>query len=214
MKKNVMIVVGDYWHHKETIDPLIPLLFDDEWNVNYTANPNELLSFKEPLDLFVSFKDPIENDQIPTPIWCDDEWTEYLEKKIRDGMGFLNIHCGVTDVPEGHRMVTKINRAFFINHPKKCPVSFVPKVKHPILEGIDEFTFPMNDEHYIMKFYKEYPTTILGMTVSQHGEQPGLWVHNVGKGRVCCVTPGHYTENITYPPYLKLLQNAVNWCKK
>ena len=37
MKKRVMIIVDDYWHHKETIDPLIPLLFDKkEWDVTYT----------------------------------------------------------------------------------------------------------------------------------------------------------------------------------
>lgn len=41
-----------------------------------------------------------------------------------------------------------------------------------------------------------------------------IWVHNLGKGRVCCVTPGHYTENIIFKPYLKLLKNAVDWCVK
>ena len=53
MKKRVMIIVDDYWHHKETIDPLIPLLFDKkEWDVTYTKYPNDLLTYSQPLDLF------------------------------------------------------------------------------------------------------------------------------------------------------------------
>lgn len=213
MKKRVMIIVDDYWHHKETIDPLIPLLFDKkEWDVTYTKYPNDLLTYSQPLDLFISFKDPIENDQIPTPIWCNEEWARVLQNHIENGMGFLAIHCGVTDIPENHQMAKYIIRSYFINHPKKCPVTFVPEIKHPILEGVEEFTFPLNDEHYMMKFYENSPTTILASTVSIHGKQPGLWVHQLGNGKICCITPGHYTENITYPPYLTLLKNAIKWC--
>ena len=38
---------------------------------------------KEP-GLFVSFKDVLENDQSPIPIWYDDIWTANLTKKIHE----------------------------------------------------------------------------------------------------------------------------------
>lgn len=212
MKKQIIILTDDYWHHSDTIEPMIPLLFNDDYEIISTKDPKILLDHN-PI-LFISFKDPIENDQIPTPIWCNEEWTNDLENKINEGMGFLDIHAGVTDIPEEHRMTKHIIRSRFINHPKKCPVSFEPRGEHPILKGIESFTFPMNDEHYIMDFNDKEPTTILGYTTSIHGEQPGLWIHEMGKGRVCCITPGHYTKNLTYQPYLQLIKNAIAWCIK
>lgn len=69
--KKVMFLVDDYWHKEETIRPLVDILFGkEEWSVIFTKKPKELYA-NEDLDLFLSFKDPIENDQIPTPIWCD-----------------------------------------------------------------------------------------------------------------------------------------------
>ena len=73
MSKKVFVLVHDYWHHDDSIKPMMNYLFNADYEVTFTKNPNDY--FKGQFDLFLSFKDPIENDQIPTPIWCDEKWT-------------------------------------------------------------------------------------------------------------------------------------------
>ena len=214
MKKNVLVLTGDYWHPSDTITPLIGLMFPGtEWNVNATKDPNELLKCSPAPDLFVSFKDASEDNRVPTPIWCDEKWSETLKRFIADdGMGFLAIHCGLADIPKEHVMTQEILRARFVSHPPQCEVKFIPEKRHPITADVGEFTFPSVDEHYVMEMTPNTETDILGYTVSQHGRQPALWVHSLGEGRVCGVTPGHTTVNLTCPEYLRLLKNAAEWC--
>ncbi len=214
MKNTVLILTGDYWHPTETITPLVGLMFaEDEWDVRMTEDPNELLHLTQTPDLLVTFKDPIENDQIPTPIWCDEQWSDTLKHLIdKEGMGFLAVHCGLTDLPTEHMISREILRAHFVSHPPQCEVKFIPEKIHPITENTAEFTFPTVDEHYVIEMLPEFSTEILGCTVSEHGRQPALWAHTLGKGRICGITPGHSTENLIYSEYLKLLQNAANWC--
>lgn len=215
MKKEVLVLLNDYWHRRESIEPVLPSLFPaDVWNVTVSQNPDALTRCEKAPDLFVSFKDVIENDQIPTPLWCDDDWTADLTKKIRDeGMGFLAVHCGIADIPREHFITTHILRAFFLGHPRPCPVAFTPVPGHPITEGISEFTLPV-DEHYQMELIPDAETTVLGYTTSENGRQPGLWAHAYGKGRVCAATPGHAAEQLAHPAYVRLLQNAAAWCAR
>lgn len=213
MKKSVIVLVNDYWHKTDSIKPLIPLLFDEsEWNVTFTERPSVLQECEKVPDLFVSFKDPIENDQIPTPIWCDEDWSEKLKQFISDGMGFLAVHCGLTDLPKEHIISKEIFRSVFVTHPPQCTVKFIPCKDHPITYGVTAFTFSQLDEHYIIETDNNADTEILAYTESEHGRQPALWAHKVGNGKVCCVTPGHDTPNLICPEYLKVLKNAVKWC--
>ena len=68
MSKKVFVLVHDYWHHDDSIKPMMDYLFNADYEVTFTKKPNDY--FNGQFDLFLSFKDPIENDQIPTPIWC------------------------------------------------------------------------------------------------------------------------------------------------
>lgn len=214
MKNTAFILTGDYWHPTDTIVPAIGLMLpDDKWDVKITEEPAEFLSMHIAPDLFVTFKDPVENDQIPTPIWCGDNWSGKLKERINDdGMGFLAVHCGLTDLPKEHIITREILRAQFITHPPQCEVKFVPEKAHPITEGVAEFTFPAVDEHYVIEMLSEFPTEILGYSLSEHGRQPALWAHTLGKGKICGVTPGHSADNLTCGEYLKILQNAAEWC--
>ncbi len=214
MKNTALILTGDYWHPTDTVTPVIGhMLPDDKWEVRITEDPAEFLDTHIAPDLLITFKDPIENDQIPTPIWCNDEWSGKLKKSINDdGMGFLAVHCGLTDLPKEHIITREILRAQFISHPPQCEVKFIPEKTHPITENISAFTFPAVDEHYIIELTSDFPTEVLGYTVSHNGKQPALWAHTLGKGRICGVTPGHSTENLLCGEYLKILQNAAEWC--
>lgn len=212
--KKALFLTGDYWHHADTIRPLADVLLDPAvWQVVFTEDPATLLNTDQHFDLIISFKDPIENDQIPTPIWCDAEWTEDLMASVREnGTGLLLVHAAVTDLPEDHPIVQEMIQSIFINHPDQCPISVKMVKDHCITKGVKDFTFPENDEHYVMSMIENAQVEILVQTISEHGVQPGLWVRQLGKGRVCCVTPGHTTKNLLCREYIHLIKNAVAWC--
>ena len=84
--KTALFLTGDYWHPTATLRPLAELLFTaDAWRVMFTEDPQELWRLDSAPDLFLSFKDPIENDQIPTPVWCTKTWTDRLLTCAREG---------------------------------------------------------------------------------------------------------------------------------
>ena len=211
--KKAFFLTGDYWHHADTIEPLVDVLFDkDIWQVTFSENPADMLS-TEDWDLILTFKDPIENDQIPTPVWCDEEWTKALFSNVQEkGTGLMILHAALTDMEADHPIVTHMIQSMFITHPQQCPVIFKPIKEHPVTEGIREFTFPENDEHYIMEMNSDADVIMLAETISQNGTQPGMWVKESGKGRICCITPGHTTKNLLCEDYIKVIKNAINWC--
>ena len=210
--KKVLFLVDDYWHKGDTIKPLAGILFSqDDWTVVYTTNPDDLYDNTD-IDLLISFKDPIENDQIPTPVWCDDKWNETFLKMIESGVGFIAVHAATTDLDENHPLVSDLIHAVFVNHPEQCEVSIRVSKAHPICEGVKDFTLPVFDEHYQMKILDDKRITILAETVSKNGIQPGLWVSEFGKGRICCFTPGHTTDSLVYDGYVKIMKNAIDWC--
>jgi len=209
--KKILFLVGDYWHHAETIQPLADKLFDRaEWEVCFTQEPAKLYEF-EP-DLIVSFKDPVENDQIPTPVWCDEEWTERIFELVENGAGFMIMHAALTDMPEDHPIVNTMIQSMFVTHPPQCEVMLRPISEHEVMAGIEEFAFPEPDEHYIMEMLPDADVEKLAYTMSQHGQQPGVWVKELGAGRICCITPGHTTANLTCDGFVRLLGNAIDWC--
>ena len=212
--KTVLFLVGDYWHHSETIEPLKNILFDEkDWEVVFTEEPVKLMEMKDAPDLIISFKDPIENDQIPTPVWCDESWTNRLFECVRDkGTGLILAHAAVTDLEEDHPIVKEMIQGVFTGHPQQCPVTFKPVREHEILEGIGEFILPENDEHYMMDMFSEKDVLIIAQTESENGIQPGMWVKQLGKGRICCITPGHTTKNLISDGYVKVIKNALKWC--
>lgn len=211
--KKVIFLVDDYWHREETIKPLADILFNkEEWNVISTKDPNKLFENQD-IDLFLSFKDPIENDQIPTPIWCDDKWTKLFMSLVYSGTGFIAVHAAVTDLEENHPIASDLFHSVFITHPEQCELSVKVIAEHPITKGVSDFTMPEYDEHYQMKMTDTSNVTVLAETVSKNGVQPGLWVNEYGKGKICCFTPGHTTADMTCDGYVKILKNAIEWCK-
>ena len=117
--KKVLFLVDDYWHKEESIKPLAELLFPSaEWNLIFTKDPQELYTNQD-IALLVSFKDPVENDQIPTPVWCDGKWTETFLGMVRAGTGLIAVHAAVTDLEPSHPFVQNLLHAVFLSHPQQ-----------------------------------------------------------------------------------------------
>ena len=40
MSKKVFVLVHDYWHHDDSIKPMMDYLFNADYEVTFTKNPN------------------------------------------------------------------------------------------------------------------------------------------------------------------------------
>lgn len=72
---------------------------------------------------------------------------------------------------------------------------------------------PEKDEHYRMEFLPDTDAEIIGVSTSEHGEIPALWVKAYGRGRIAAFTPGHTTPILTCPGYVRILKNMIRWCR-
>jgi len=208
MKKKILFLAHDYWHALDIVKPMIPLLENDELEIQLTDHPQVFFDYTP--DLLISCKDPIENDQIPTPVWWDETFSDLFLHRVREGMGAILFHAAVTDLPEDHPILKEAIRGTFVSHPKRCPVTLEPISVHPVLNGVTSFTLPDNDEQYIMNMNTD--TQIIAETISEHGRQPGIWAHTLDHGRICCLTPGHTVNNLTCEPFIQIMKNAIEWC--
>lgn len=215
MKKQAIVLLHDYWHPAHTIEPLLPLIFDEkEWHVKVTDDPNYIGATMMAPDLVMNFKDGIADTSIPTGNWYNTEaWPPYTPKILFEmgGAGYIGVHCGLANIPETSPIYTELLKGRFITHPPKCPVKVKITAQHPITEGVQDFE--IDDEHYQMEG-KWDEVDVLGKTESEHGEQVGIWAHEFGKSRVVGITPGHTTEVLSHPEMIKLLRNAINWAAK
>ncbi len=87
---------------------------------------------------------------------------------------------------------------------------------HLIAKGVRDFI--LTDEQHYMEYDKDPKHVFLetvneeGLTYQRQGATaPGGWAYDYGKGRICCMSPGHLLTVIWNPEYIKLQQNAVRW---
>ncbi len=211
--KQVFFLAGDYWHPADVLAPLAAQLFPaDKWALHFTQDPAELLSCRP--DLIITFKDPVLDSRNPTPIWCDEGWSAHLLQLVEEGTGLIMGHAALTDIPAEHPLARHFVRSTFSHHPPQCPVTVRAVADHPIMQSLPAFTFPEPDEQYFMRPIPGVEMDVLAVTDALHGEQPGVWAGAVGQGRFCCITPGHTLTNLTCPGFLRLLNNAADWCAR
>ena len=56
MKKLAIVLLNDYWHPAQSIEPLLPMIFDEkEWIVRVTEDPNYVGAHMMPPDLVMNF---------------------------------------------------------------------------------------------------------------------------------------------------------------
>ena len=213
--KTVFVLVGDYWHSAASIHPLMEQIFDQGWKVTYTERPEDIYDLAEIPDIILSFKDPIENDQIPTDIWCDSRWTDHLEELVaKKGTGLILAHAAVTDLDREHRIVKDMIHSMFITHPEQCPMQMIKTAEHPVMDGVENFEFPEKDEQYQMEMTDIEAVQILAYTQTDHGRQPAVWISELENGKICCLTPAHTTKNLTCEGFVTIMKNAINRCSR
>lgn len=212
MERRILALIGDFYHEQEFIrDGLNRALNETEGDVTYEtqikAVPWDNLRH---FDLIVLAKSARINPEKSEEIWMNDEHQELLHDYVEGGGGYLVLHSGLAMYPTGgpyHKMV----KGKFVEHPPEHPsVDFeVIDEGHPVTSDVDEFEIV--DEQYFVEVDEEETNCILDGTSEEYGSSIAGWAHPYGRGRVCCLTPGHTMEVLNHPMMRKLIENSTRW---
>ena len=203
MKKKVMVIWHDRWHPDTTYEAAINELFGT-WELTTDKSMLALARAGAAPDFAI-----ILSAAMPHEESLSDEDQSAICRMAENGMGMLYIHAGLTRIQEGSA-IYGLTHARFIMHPQGQPPVYncvAPDVAHPIMAGIEPFEAA--DEHYFcyVDVEKTHPFMI---SRSEHGTEIGGWAHDYGKGRVCCLGPGHTVEAVD--KMKPLIVSATAWC--
>jgi type 1 glutamine amidotransferase len=204
IKKRIFVWCGDPYHQVGLVMEGLQAATDCRYEFSRVADgaPKNGIS---PCDLVVLAKINAKSASDSAP-WEVGTSASALETLVENGTGLLVIHGGSAGYELGSSC-RKLTGGTFRHHPHPCAVSIEPIGSHPITVGVEPFE--VYDEHYFMHLDDEWP--IFLTTRSEHGLQPAGWTREIGKGRVCVLTPGHFEKVWTHSQFQMLLRNALQW---
>jgi type 1 glutamine amidotransferase len=110
-----------------------------------------------------------------------------------------------------------VHSGAYKGHPQLRPFKVViTDHDHPITRGVSDFVIA--DEQHYMDYDKD-PKFVFMKSVNENGltyrdlgnTANSGWAYDYGKGRVCYIAPGHTTEVLRHPEYVKIQHNAAKW---
>ena len=213
---NILVLCDDLWHPGEVIVRGLTPLKQYGYDLDVVMAPRDILTpdMLRRYEVIINARSNMHSPANASAPWFS-PGTAVMPKDFRDyieeGHGFLALHAGnsyrLTD-PSG---MVELNGNHFVSHPPQCTVTAKPVGTHPITDGIGEFSF--RDEHYMIEVHAEDIHVFLH-TVSdtEAGTQIAGYTRTFGKGRFCCLTPGHNLSVFEQESFAKLLRNALAWC--
>lgn len=210
----ILITCDDYWHPGEVIERGLRFLEEDGHTLDFVRDARDILTpeMLEEYPLFINAK----MNQIGSAnqnLWFDPEAAEVLEKDleryIRNGGGFLALHAGNSFFLDQSEAYCRLLGCAFIRHPPRCRITVSPAARHPITEGIPEFS--IRDEHYEVRLLAEDAEIILESRSETGGVQVAGYVRELGGGRICSLMPGHILSVFQNEAYRQVIRQAVCW---
>ena len=237
-------LMGDRAHNADYIRVSLNRLFSDlAIPIDYTTNFYDLSSsFLKPYQLFVCFRDnveqPMDPERIGLPLggaaWISEDQGKAVQDFVSAGNGFYSYHNNAF-VSRSSKNYRDVQGGLALSHPALRPfkVRIVNK-NHPVTQGIEDFMVT-DEQHYLI--YDKDPKNILlhsenvdGLTFTPNYQDPNVpnpvppknlgttsvsgWAHEYGKGRVVFTAMGHTNHVMWQPEYLKMQKNAVRWLLK
>jgi type 1 glutamine amidotransferase len=211
--QNILVLCDDHWHPAEVIMRGIGSLKTDAFTFDFVSDAKDILypEMLERYPVIISCKGNALNGS-NNGVWFEDGVTEVGVKELADyvksGHGFLSIHAANTakkDTDFGNFVGNH-----FLGHPPRCSIKVEITGDHPIVKGVENFT--IRDEHYHIECTAGDAVELFRTKSETGGDQIGAYVREIGKGRLCVMTPGHVLTVWENPAYQKLLLNALAWC--
>ena len=137
-----------------------------------------------------------------------------LRSFVAEGGGMLAVHTTpicFDDWPEWGDVVGGAWRWGVSSHPPVGPVTAHIVGTHPVVEGLPA-QLMLRDEVYGDMAVRD-GVHVLAVAKRNHGdaEQPVVWAHSYGNGRVVFDGFGHDADSLNQPHHAQLLSQALNW---
>lgn len=224
--KRILVITDDLWHPAEIIEKGFSLLNEPSYRFEFIKDAKDILTPQNiyNYDVIINCKSDCITAANTAP-WFEEGVSELLpndfKQYVQNGGGFIAIHSAnafseklVPDMkayqkPMGDYIDFVGNR--FIDHPPRCDIKVhITDMEHPVTRGVEDFT--IHDEHYQIEVVAN-DAHLLFNTVSQSGgTQTGGYVREIGKGRLCVLTPGHILSVWENKSYRQLILNAIKFC--
>lgn len=212
----VLVICEDFWHPAEIISRGLKPLEAKGYELDVIIHARDMLT-KEMIreyDVIVNAKGNVFSAANRAP-WFEEGLTAVMPNDFRDyieeGHGFIALHAGSCYSKERQADMAALVGNDFLGHPPQCDIKMEMVGKHPITEGVNDFV--VRDEHYRIDVHADDINLFMKSTSdSEAGTQAAGYTRELGKGRLCCLTPGHNLAVLLHPEYQKLLQNALDWC--
>ena len=207
----ILVLCDDYWHPAEVIEMGLKPLESDEFHFTFVKSAKDILTPERiaKYPVIINCKMNQLNRANTTP-WFDDVaevGPDDLKAYVENGGGFISAHAGNTS-KEGEPY-TDFAGNYFVQHPPRCDVEVKVTAKHPVTEGVQDFV--VRDEHYQIELTAKDADVFLKTYSADGGEQIGGYTREIGKGRLCVLTPGHILDVWLAPEFQKLLVNAIHY---
>lgn len=213
--KNILVLCDDFWHPGEVIEKGFALLEGEGFHFQFARDTKDILTPKyiREFPMVVNCKSNAINGANSNP-WFEEGVTEVMPRDFADyveeGHGFLSIHSGNAFGAGKCPAYTDFVGCHFVGHPPRCSVEVRVAAQHPVTQGVEPFT--IRDEHYQVEVTAPNAQTLLTTHSAAGGDQVGGYVRELGKGRICVLTPGHIYSVWQEPQFQKLVKNAIFWC--
>lgn len=148
---------------------------------------------------------------------------EGLRSFVRDGGGYLPIHCAADltsyvddsgDLVGREEPVAELRELIgghFIGHPEQSPFEVtVVDSEHPVTDSVADFQ--VMDEPYQVAVDEDRLHVLARMDHPDlEADYPVVWVRESGAGRICYSSLGHTDEALEHETHRRILQNAIQW---
>lgn len=216
--QKILVICDDVWHPAEVIEKGLEPLGKEKYEFEFVKAAKDILTPEmiEEYPLIICCKSNNVTSGNPAP-WFENTVTEVMGGEFRSyverGGSFLSVHSGNVFMGDGDgvREYTEFVGNRFLSHPLRCSVTLQKVKDHPIMCGIEE-QFDIRDEHYQMEILAEDADIFLTSVSEKGGVQTAGYTREIGKGRLCVLTPGHTLSVWQNRQFQNLFLNAVDWC--
>ena len=216
--QKILVICDDVWHPAEVIEKGIMLFAADQYHFEFVKAAKDILTPEmiEEYPLIVCCKSNNVTSGNPEP-WFEDTVTEVMggefRRYVEQGGAFLSVHSGNAFMGEGDgiKEYTEFVGNRFLSHPPRCEVILKKEKEHPIMCGMEK-EFSIRDEHYQIEILAEDADIFLTSHSKTGGIQTAGYTREMGRGRLCVLTPGHTLSVWLSKEFQKIFLNAIEWC--
>jgi len=137
-----------------------------------------------------------------------------LVEYVRSGGGLLAVHTTLIcfdDWPAWGDVLGGAWQWGVSSHPPVGPVAVRVVTDHPVVAG-SPITIDLHDEVYgDLEIRSDVEVLAVARRHDDDADQPVVWTHRFGSGRVVVDALGHDPASIRHPDHARLLVQGLNW---